>query len=158
VAQVLLRKPKDLAATRFSLSLLSQVLWNGKPGTAMPSWRSLPKADLSALAVYVQSLHPAVGLDEASQESLQRGRQVFLQNCAPCHGAAGDGRGVTAATLRPEPANFHLKQPDADYILQVLTVGIPGTGMPAWKDQIPEPDRKALANYLRSLFKSEPGM
>jgi mono/diheme cytochrome c family protein len=158
VAQVLLRKPKDLAASRFSLNLLSQVLWNGKPGTAMPSWRSLPAQDLSALAAYVQSLHPAVGRDEASPERLQSGKQVFLQNCAPCHGAAGDGKGVAAATLRPEPANFQLKQPDFNYILQVLSEGIPGTGMPAWKDQISEPDRKALASYLRSLFKSEPGM
>jgi mono/diheme cytochrome c family protein len=153
---VLLRKPKDLAATRFSLGLLSQVLWNGKRGTAMPSWRSLPAEDLGALAVYVQSLHPAAGGAEALQGSLQRGKQVFLQNCAPCHGAAGDGKGVAAAILRPEPANFKLKQPDVDYILQVLTEGIPGTAMPAWKDQIPEPDRKALANYLRSLFKPEP--
>ncbi len=153
VAQVLLRKPKDLGSTRYSLALLGQVLWNGKRGTAMPAWRTLPRQNLSALAAYVQSLHQSVKLPTVSPESLQRGNQVFMQNCAPCHGVAGDGKGTAAAALLPEPADFRLKQPDFEYILQVLSNGIPGTGMPAWKDQISEPDRKALAEFLRSLFR-----
>ena len=152
VADVLLRKPKNLATARYSLRLLSQVLWHGKRGTAMPSWRSLPQTDLSALAAYVQSLHPAGQPDAVSPASLQRGNQVFQQNCAPCHGASGDGKGTAAAALRPEPANFQWKQPDPGYILQVLSEGIPGTGMPAWKSQISESDRRALAGFVRSLF------
>ncbi len=152
VGQVLLRRPKNLAATRFSLRLLSEVLWNGKPGTAMPSWRGLPHRDLAALAAYVQSLQPAPAPSKASPEILQPGKQVFLQNCAPCHGASGDGKGAAGASLLPEPANFKLKQPDFDYLLQVLRDGIPGTAMPAWKDQIPEADRRALAYFVRSLF------
>ncbi len=152
VGQVLLRKPKNLAATRFSLRLLSQVLWNGKPGTAMPSWRGLSQQDLAALAAYVQTLHPPTRAEPVAPTSLQRGNLVFQQNCAPCHGPAGDGRGTTAANLMPEPANFKLKQPDYDYILQVLRDGIQGTGMPAWRDQISEADRQALAGFVRSLF------
>ncbi len=155
VAQVLLRKPKDLASTRYSLVLLSQILWNGKRGTAMPAWRSLPQPDLSALAAYVQSLHGETNAGNILPESLQRGNQVFQQNCAPCHGEAGDGRGTAASTLIPAPANFTLKQPNFDYILQVLADGIPGTGMPAWKAQISEGDRKALADFVRSLFKGD---
>ncbi len=155
ISHVLWRKPKDLATTRFSLDLLGQALWNGKPGTAMPSWRNLPLEDLSALAAYVQSLHQPVKLPKASPQSLERGNQVFMQSCAPCHGVAGDGKGTAATALLPEPANFKLKQPDSDYVLQVLRNGIPGTGMPAWKDQISEPDRKALADFVRSLFKDD---
>ncbi len=152
VGRVLLRRPKNLAATRFSMPLLSQVLWNGKRGTAMPSWRGLSKPELTALAAYVQSLHQPVKVEDASPEVRQRGGQVFQQNCAPCHGASGDGKGPAAATLTPEPANFKLKQPDVAYILQVLSDGIPGTAMPAWKNQIKESDRQALADFLRSLF------
>jgi mono/diheme cytochrome c family protein len=151
VAPVLWRKPKN--RTRYSLELLSRALWNGRPGTTMPSWRALPQQDLSAMAAYVQSLHPPVTADAPTPESLQRGNQVFMQNCAPCHGATGDGKGTAAAALIPEPANFTLKQPDFDYILQVFRDGIPGTGMPAWQNQISEPDRKAVANFVRSLFK-----
>jgi hypothetical protein len=65
------------------------------------------------------------------------------QNCAPCHGAAGDGNGAAASTLIPEPANFRLKKPDIDYILR-LGDGIPGTGMHAWKAQISEADQGRL--------------
>ena len=154
-AQVLLRKPKDLSATRFSLQLLSQALWNGKRGTAMPSWRALPQLDLTALAAYVQTLHQPSRPETVSAEALKLGSQVFIQNCAPCHGASGDGKGASATSLIPEPANFKLKQPDFDYILQVVSDGIPGTGMPAWKNQIPEPDRRAIADFVRSLFEAD---
>ena len=152
VAQVLLRKPKDLSATRFSLQLLSQALWNGKRGTAMPSWRALPQSDLIALAAYVQTLHQPSRPEAVSAEALKHGSQVFLQNCAPCHGVSGDGKGASATSLIPEPANFKLKQPDFDYILQVVGEGIPGTAMPAWKQQISEPDRMAVADFVRSLY------
>jgi cytochrome c oxidase cbb3-type subunit 2/cytochrome c oxidase cbb3-type subunit I/II len=152
VAKVLLRKPKDLSATRFSLQLLSQALWNGKRGTAMPSWRALPQSDLTALAAYVQTLHQPSRPETVSAKALKLGSQVFLQNCAPCHGAAGDGKGASATSLIPEPANFKLKQPDFDYILQVVSDGIPGTAMPAWKKQISKPDRRAVADFVRSLY------
>ncbi len=154
VGQVLLRKPKNLAAIRFSLKLLTQVLWNGKPGTAMPSWRTVPPQDLSALAVYVQTLHPPDQNAAISPECLAHGNQVFLHNCAPCHGVAGDGKGTAAATLLPQPANFRLKQPDFDYILTVVREGIPGTAMPAWKDLISESDRQAVAGFVRTLFEA----
>jgi mono/diheme cytochrome c family protein len=154
VGQVLLRKLKNLASNRFSTQLLSKILWNGKRGTAMPSWRTLPQGDLTALAAYVETLHQTPSADQVTPEALQHGNQIFLQNCAPCHGVSGDGKGTAAATLIPEPANFKLKQPDFDYILQVLSDGIPGTAMPAWKNQISESDRRALADFLRSLFES----
>ena len=80
-----------------------------------------------------------------------------MQNCAPCHGTAGDGKGTAATALMPGPANFKLKQPDFDYILEVLNDGIPGTGMPAWNKQISESDRRALGYYVRSLFDSGSG-
>src|ERR1019366_1745375 len=152
VGQVLLRRPKNLAATRFSLPLLSQVLWNGKRGTAMPSWRALPQADLPALAAYVQTLHQPAKVAPVSPEALQHGNQIFLQNCAPCHGVSGDGKGAAATALIPEPASFKSKQPDFDSILQVLSDGIAGTAMPAWKNQISESDRRALADFVRSCF------
>jgi mono/diheme cytochrome c family protein len=158
VAAVLLRQPKNLAATRFSTSLLAQVLWNGKPGTAMPSWRNFPPADLAALAACVQSFHRPFEDRAPSPETLQQGANVFALNCAPCHGPTGEGNGTAAASLLPQPANFRLKQPDPDYIVEVLRDGIPGTGMPSWKEQISTVDREALAAYVRSLFEPEAGI
>ncbi|MFO1498932.1 MAG: c-type cytochrome [Verrucomicrobiota bacterium] len=152
VAAVLRRRPKDLTATRFSTKLLSQVLWNGKPGTAMPSWRAFGEAERTALAAYVQDLQRPVPSGPVSAQEIARGREVFLVNCAPCHGEAGDGQGMVAANLLPAPANFKLKQPHTDYLLHVVKEGIPGTAMPSWKELISETDQKALAAFIRSLY------
>lgn len=152
ISQVLLRKAENLAASRYSRPLLSQILWNGKRGTSMPSWRGLSVEDLAALVEFVETLHPLMDSDHTADETLQHGKQLFLHNCVPCHGAAADGNGVNAAALLPPPANFKRKQPDPNYILEVLQNGIPGTAMPSWREQLSEADRRALAGYVRSLF------
>jgi cbb3-type cytochrome c oxidase subunit III len=154
VSQVLLRKPADLTSERFNVSFLSQVLWNGVRGTSMPSWRSLPRGDLNAVAAYVQSLHPDHNPDRATPETLARGAALFIKNCAPCHGEVGDGKSAASRTLSPPPANLKWIQPDFDFELRVLRDGIPGTAMPSWKDQISESDREALAAFVRSLYES----
>jgi cbb3-type cytochrome c oxidase subunit III len=154
VASLLWRKPKDLSSTRFSLAFLSQVLWNGKRGTAMPSWRGLASSDRAALAAYVQTLYQPEQGEPPSVAPMPDGAKLFLLNCAPCHGESGDGNGASAANLLPKPANFKLKQPNSGYLLEILNDGIPGTAMPSWKDQISESDRRALAEFVRSLFDS----
>jgi cbb3-type cytochrome c oxidase subunit III len=154
VSQVLLRKPADLTSARFNVSFLSQVLWNGVRGTSMPSWRSLPRGDLNAVAAFVQSLHPDHNPERATPETLARGTALFHKNCAPCHGELGDGKSAAAPTMAPPPANLKWIQPDFDFELKVLRDGIPGTAMPSWKDQISESDRKALAAFVRSLYES----
>src|SRR6267143_3532884 len=55
--QALLPKPTNLTAARFSDEFLRQTLWSGVRGAPIPSWRSLPLRDLSALSAYVQSFH-----------------------------------------------------------------------------------------------------
>jgi cbb3-type cytochrome c oxidase subunit III len=151
-SQVLLPKPANLTVAQFSVELLSQMIWNGVPGTAMPSWRDLPKNDLDGLAAYVQTLHSSVNQNITTTETSTRGKTLFIQACAPCHGALGDGKSVAAATLAPAPTNLKWEQPDFDYVLQVLREGVPGTAMPVWKNQLSESDRAALANYVRTLY------
>jgi mono/diheme cytochrome c family protein len=153
--QALLPKPANLTAARFSDEFLRQTLWNGVRGVPMPSWRTLPLRDLSAVAAYVQSLHSGADSSTVAPESLARGGALYLKNCLACHGSTGDGKGSTAATLTPPPSNFKAIQPDFDYILKVLRDGIPGTSMPVWKDQISESDSAALAGYVRSLYEAD---
>jgi mono/diheme cytochrome c family protein len=159
VSQVLLPKPANLRASQFSVSLLSRVLWDGVPGSGMPSWRSLPQTDLSALVTYVRTLHPVSIQDHATPESLSHGQALFQKNCAACHGVRGDAKSAAALTLMPAPTNFKEEQSDMDYVLAVLRDGIPGTAMPPWKNQISESDRSALADFVRSLYNpvSPPG-
>src|ERR1043166_2277363 len=39
-------------------------------------------------------------------ELLARGKTVYTQNCAACHGLNGDGKGDAAAFLAPKPRDF----------------------------------------------------
>src|SRR6266404_1659977 len=151
-SQALLPKPTDLRAARFSDEFLRKTLWNGVRAAPMPSWRSLPPRDLSAVAAYVQSFHSTTNSSRIVPESLARGKALYEKNCLACHGSTGDGKGPAAATLAPPPSNFKMIQPDFEYILKVLRDGIPGTSMPVWKDQLSDSDSAALAGYVRSLY------
>jgi mono/diheme cytochrome c family protein len=97
---------------------------------------------------------PAGGQVPSSPESIQRGKQLFTQNCATCHGESGKGDGPAAAALNPKPQNLtdnewkHGGEPQQ--IFQTVTNGVPGTAMVGWAT-IPEQGRWDLVNYVRSL-------
>jgi high-affinity iron transporter len=84
--------------------------------------------------------------------SAARGRALFTDHCAPCHGTAADGRGPAAAALKPPPANFG----DAAFMrgetpfdfFHVITLGRPTGAMPAWGDVLSLQDRWDLVSYL----------
>ena len=96
----------------------------------------------------------------ADPPTLERGRAVFLQNCATCHGPEGDGKGIAAAGLAPAPANFHdpdrLPSRGDDYVFWRISTGVPGTAMPAFGATISEADRWAILRYIRSLAPDTP--
>ncbi len=70
-------------------------------------------------------------------EKIEAGRQVFLSHCAICHGIGARGDGPAAATLIPRPVNLrvHVPQHAPGEIFYWISEGIPGTAMPAWKEQ-----------------------
>jgi len=89
--------------------------------------------------------------------SLERGRQVYEQNCVSCHGAAGRGDGPLAASLKPRPADFrvHMAAGHTDgELFTWLSKGVPGTAMPAFQDQLSEADRWHVINYIRGFAPS----
>ncbi len=89
----------------------------------------------------------------AAPAGAQDERALFLQHCASCHGATGDGKGT--ATLDRPARSFkdggfsHGNTTEA--IFRTLTFGIPGTPMPAAPSVLTEAERKALAEYVLSL-------
>ena len=151
----LLPKPANLTAARFSDERLSSVLWNGVVGSAMPPWRQLPAEDLRALVAYIQSLHlPSAAPPTQEPASLTVGKFLFSANCASCHGDAGEGNGPAAGALAPAPTNFHLKKPTQERVWDVLENGVPGTAMPPWRSQLNADERRALIEFVRSLYGS----
>ena len=78
------------------------------------------------------------------------GAQLFVRDCAHCHGATGDGNSPVRATLHPRPLDLTQFQVTESYVLQVLHNGVPGSDMPAWHVS-PENELRAEAAYTAHL-------
>jgi mono/diheme cytochrome c family protein len=86
-------------------------------------------------------------------ETIERGRTLFLANCAICHGPRGLGDGPQAFLLNPRPVNLQLHVPqhapgEIDYW---ISEGVAGTGMPAWKETLSETQRWEIVRFLQAL-------
>jgi len=155
-AAALLPRPSDLTRARFSDRALSEVLWSGVKGSAMPGWHDLSGNDLRGLVAFVRSLEG--GPDEGpapTEAEQQRARALFVTNCAACHGADGEGNGRSASSLAPAPISFRDIRPTQAYAEQVLGEGVPGTAMPPWKGKLSTADRRLLASYVRTLYREQ---
>jgi len=78
------------------------------------------------------------------------GKKLYDQNCTPCHGAKGEGKGALANTLTPHPSDFALSlkewpntKGDIEKIFGVITKGIPNSAMVGWP-QLSEKERWGL--------------
>jgi mono/diheme cytochrome c family protein len=99
---------------------------------------------LSALSVAAQDL-PA---------DLHRGKALYQDHCATCHGQTGWGDGPTAASLRVAPANFHrfrsfLKSDEE--LLRTIEHGIVFSPMHAWTGSLTEGQMVDVLAYVRLL-------
>jgi len=89
----------------------------------------------------------------ADQRSVESGKQLYMANCAVCHGNTGHGDGPGAAALNPKPLDLTVHvglHPDAQ-LYDWVTNGIPRTSMPPWKTKLSDTQRWDLLNYLRTL-------
>lgn len=92
---------------------------------------------------------------EPEAVQLARGRVLFAQRCAVCHGDAGRGDTVMATALKPPPADLTVARFDVNYLEHVLWSGVPGTAMPAQQD-LSAVDRAALVKFVDSLAPASP--
>ena len=81
---------------------------------------------------------------------LSQGKKLYEQNCVPCHGAKGEGKGALAETLTPHPSDFALPLKDwpntkgnPEKIFEVISKGIPNSAMVGWP-QLSDKDRWGL--------------
>ncbi|HKR59830.1 MAG TPA: c-type cytochrome, partial [Pyrinomonadaceae bacterium] len=91
-------------------------------------------------------------------EDLSRGRSLYLQRCAACHGDDGKGRTEIAAVMPIKPADLMGQAPrdlsDGE-IYWTLTEGINRGSMPALKDRISEVERWQIVLYVRAIQKGQ---
>ncbi len=91
-----------------------------------------------------------------TRQLLDRGQQRFQINCSPCHGPAGDGKGITAKYGMVAMANFHDKRlvemTDGE-IFNTITYG--KNLMGAYGPNVEVLDRWAIISYVRVLQRSQ---
>jgi mono/diheme cytochrome c family protein len=87
-----------------------------------------------------------------TEENIARGRTIYDQNCASCHGADGKSQTERAAAMKVKPANLTALQGRTDgEIYWVVTNGIKASGMPAFGAKLSDQDRWQVVLYVESL-------
>jgi len=91
-----------------------------------------------------------------TRQLLQRGQQRYQINCLPCHGPAGDGKGITSKFGMSGMANFHdqrlVNMGDGE-IFNTITYG--KNLMGAYGANVGVEDRWAIVAYVRALQRSQ---
>jgi mono/diheme cytochrome c family protein len=91
-----------------------------------------------------------------TRETLQRGRERFEINCVPCHGEAGDGRGMVVQRGFPAPPSYHVERLRAAPVGHFFDVMTHGYGvMYSFATRVTPEDRWAIAAYIRALQLSQ---
>jgi mono/diheme cytochrome c family protein len=90
-----------------------------------------------------------------SPEARARGRALFLDHCALCHGERADGRGPRHAAFDRPPADFTdagwRRRTSDRRAFFAIREGIAGTAMPSWRWTLDEGETWDLVAYVRSV-------
>jgi len=102
---------------------------------------------------YEVSQAPAITPDPS------RGAPLYAQQCSVCHGDAGAGDGPAGVGMTPPPANLRdaarLDRLSLYAIYNTLGLGVEGTDMPSFADQLDDRQRWDLATYIAG-FTADP--
>lgn len=91
---------------------------------------------------------------KATKVSVQKGKEIYEQKCALCHGDKGDGKGPAAAGLNPKPTTFQgshgEKMTDGEHLWKITT----GRGpMPSYEKELSVEERWHVINYINTFTK-----
>ena len=104
--------------------------------------------DWKAPARAAQKKNPLAG----DAQEISVGRDLYLHECAPCHGKTGRGDGVAAPNLEPKPRDFTetrvAKESDGALFWKI---GEGHRPMPGFDQTISEDGRWHIVLFLRTL-------
>jgi mono/diheme cytochrome c family protein len=90
----------------------------------------------------------------SSAEARDRGRALFLEHCALCHGERGDGHGERREGLTLAPRDFTnvdwRRSTSPRHVFFAIREGLSGTPMPQWKS-LSEQEAWDMTAYVLSL-------
>lgn len=82
---------------------------------------------------------------------ISSGKSLFTTNCAPCHGASGEGK--VGPNLTDE---YWLHGGELNHVYKTIKFGVNGKGMVAWKGKLSGKQILQVASYVLSLQGSKP--
>jgi DMSO reductase family type II enzyme heme b subunit len=180
-AYLLYPKPRDFTQNEFRLVSTNSMqatdedlfltITRGMPGSSMPSWEALSPEQRWALVYYVRQLtgvsepiDPAANIPlppETSKtpEGVARGRELFAQACASCHGPLGKGDGQQVMTdntgfpVKPRDltAGIFKGSSESNDLYYRIVAGLPGSPMPSYADVYTDEQLWDLIHYVQSL-------
>ncbi|MEN8711044.1 MAG: c-type cytochrome [Arenicellales bacterium] len=154
----------DFLATA-SNDYLVKTIRVGRPGRVMPAFKNLSDNEVDMLIGYIRSwsdsIPPKYSKKPVKGDAIH-GKQVYLDHCAECHGASGNGgkgTGVTMSRPRSQPIlapalnnrGFLVSASD-EMIKNTLIKGRKGTPMKSYlKEGLSEQDINDVVAYVRSF-------
>ncbi len=137
----------------------------GRPGTTMVGYaRRLSSEQIALLVDYIRETFMA-GVDlpannrlaqAPSRFDLQRGQQLYVKNCAACHGDRGNTAVWAKNGLKPAPRDFTSQQARAELsferMIASVTDGRAGTAMMSFKKRLTTSDIEHVVSYIRQVF------
>ncbi len=131
----------------------------GRPGTAMMAFEPrLSSEEIAAVVDYIRDnfmIKEDVTVDAAMLRRSQ-GQQLYVSNCAVCHGDDGNGAMWTISSLNPPPRDFTTAQAMSELtrerMLTSVTHGRPGTAMMSFSDRLTADEIEIVVDYVRGTF------
>ena len=126
------------------VAALQQAVEQHQPGEQVAQQARKLSARLAELYQVAQT--PAITPDP------ERGAPLYAQHCSVCHGDAGAGDGPAGIGLEPPPSNLRdtarMDRLSLFDLYSTLGLGIEGTDMPSFADQLDDRQRWDLATYI----------
>ena len=129
------------------VNALQTAIEKREDGTAVA--REARQLGAKLAVAYEVSQAPAITPDPT------RGAPLYAQHCSVCHSETGAGDGPASVGMTPPPANLRdgqrLDRLSLYAIYNTLGLGVEGTDMPSFADQLDERQRWDLATYIAGL-------
>jgi mono/diheme cytochrome c family protein len=94
----------------------------------------------------------AVQLRPVNLEAVNRGREVYLQNCLDCHGIEGKGNGPIATKEGLIVPNLKAVLSEVPHFEFFISFSEWKGTMPGWRNPLTTKEREDLVEYLKSII------